>query len=148
MGNDNELISDGPNLEFRDAIKHAEASILECDQTEIDPVHYFCDGLYAREITIPAGTVLTGKIHSKEHINIISKGKIAVATEAGYKEIEAPATIVSMPNTKRIGYAIEDTVWTTIHANPACTEDLEQLEQELIHSEYDMLTENKKEVLT
>ncbi|SRR5260221_14372776 len=86
------------------------------DQIHIEPVHYFAQGLYAREITIPKGTLLTGKIHLFEHINIISKGDISVLTESGVKRIKAPATIISKPGIKRVGFAHEDTVWTTIHA--------------------------------
>jgi hypothetical protein len=86
------------------------------EHLEIEPVHYIAAGLYAREITIPKGTLLTGKIHLFEHINIISKGDISVLTEHGIKRIQAPATIISQPGIKRVGYAHEETVWTTIHA--------------------------------
>lgn len=86
------------------------------DQIHIEPVHYVAHGLYAREITIPKGTLLTGKIHLFEHINIISKGDISVLTEEGVKRIKAPATLISRPGIKRVGFAHEDTVWTTIHA--------------------------------
>jgi hypothetical protein len=88
-------------------------------EVKIEPVHYFAGGLYAREITIPKGTCLTGKIHLFEHLNIISKGDISVMTDEGIKRIVAPATIVSKPGIKRVGYAHEDTVWTTILV---CTE--------------------------
>src|SRR6266850_4178476 len=100
------------------------------DQIHIEPVHYIAQGLYAREITIPKGTLLTGKIHLFEHINIISKGDISVLTEAGVKRIKAPATIISKPGIKRVGYAHEETVWTTIHA---CSEtDPEKAEKLLV----------------
>lgn len=93
-----------------------DAMRKEPDQIRIEPVHYFAHGLYAREITIPKGAVLTGKIHLFEHINIISKGDISVLTEQGIKRIKAPATIISQPGIKRVGYAHEETRWTTIHA--------------------------------
>lgn len=88
------------------------------NQLDIEPVHYLADGLYAREITIPAGVVATGKIHKFEHINIVSKGTISVWTEEGLRRIDAPATLISQPGMKRVGYAHADTVWTTIHAIP------------------------------
>lgn len=93
-----------------------DAMRKEPDQLHIEPVHYIAHGLYAREITIPKGCTLTGKIHLFEHINIISKGEISVLTEHGVKRIKAPATIISQPGIKRVGYAHEETVWTTIHA--------------------------------
>ena len=93
-----------------------DAMRKEPDQLTIEPVHYFAPGLYAREITIPKGAILTGKIHLFGHINIISKGDISVLTEEGIKRIKAPATIISKPGIKRVGYAHEETVWTTVHA--------------------------------
>lgn len=108
----------------RAKILQLEGMMKECsEQILIEPVHYFADGLYAREITIPKGTLLTGKIHLFEHINIISKGDISVMTESGLKRIKAPATIISRPGIKRIGYAHSTTVWTTIHACNAKDED-------------------------
>src|ERR1700739_4861404 len=108
-------------FEAKESLRHQVLQLedrmrQEPDQIHIEPVHYFAQGLYAREITIPKGAALTGKIHLFEHINIISKGDISVLTEDGVKRIKAPATIISQPGIKRIGYAHEETVWTTIHA--------------------------------
>ncbi len=67
-----------------------DAMRKEPDQIHIEPVHYFAHGLYAREITIPKGAVLTGKIHLFEHINVISKGDISVLTEDGGQAHQGP----------------------------------------------------------
>lgn len=96
----------------------------------IETKHYFAPGLYAREILIPKGTLATSKIHLFEHIDIISKGEISVLTDEGMKRITAPATFVSKPGLKRIGYAHEDTVWVSIIA---CNEtDPEKAEKLLV----------------
>jgi len=116
----------------REQIEQLEARMRMMAQLPIEPVHHFAEGLYAREITILAGTILTGKVHSTEHLNIVSKGRIMVWTEDGMKEVAAPFTMVSRPGTKRVGFALEDTVWTTIHANPSNSTDLAALEQALI----------------
>jgi hypothetical protein len=121
----------------REKIDHLEAEMMKLPQLEIPPVHYFAKGLYAREIFIPAGTLLTGKIHKTEHLNIVSKGDISVVTESGIKRIVAPLTMVSQPGTKRVGYAHADTVWTTIHPNISNERDLDKLEEELIALSYD-----------
>jgi hypothetical protein len=117
-------------MTVREKILILEAEMFNMNQVEIKPVHYFADGLYAREIFVPKGVLLTGKIHRTEHLNIISKGDISVVTENGTKRIKAPFTMVSKPGTKRVGYAHEDTVWTTIHATKEV--DLEKIELELI----------------
>jgi quercetin dioxygenase-like cupin family protein len=115
-----------------DKILKLEAIIGACEQVEMPPVHYFSEGIYAREITIPKGTVLTGKMHKTEHINVVSKGEITVWTEEGMKRVRAPFTFVSKPGTKRVGYAHEETVWTTFHPNPENGRDLLSLEDALI----------------
>jgi hypothetical protein len=92
-------------ITVREKILALEADMRNMDQVIIEPVHYFAKGLYAREISIPKGTLLTGKIHRSEHLNIISKGDISVVTESGTRRIKAPFTMVSQPGTKRVGYA-------------------------------------------
>jgi len=124
-----------------DKIFRLENEMRKYEQLEIETVHYFADGLYAREIFIPKGTLLTGKIHKTEHLNILSKGEITVWTEEGMKRLHAPFTMVSKPGTKRVGYAHEYTVWTTIHATKET--DLEKLELELIEDQVAFLERTK-----
>lgn len=123
-----------PRVPTRAEIEMLEREMLKRPQVEIKTTHHFAEGLYAREIFIPAGVLLTGKVHSGEHLNIVSQGEINVWTEDGMKTVCAPFTMVSRPGTKRVGLAIRDTVWTTIHANPTHTRDLAQLETLLIVS--------------
>lgn len=96
-------------------------------QADIPVKHYFSKGVYAREITIPKDTILTGKIHKEWNLNILSKGDISVLTEEGVKRVQAPFAIVSPPGTKRIAYAHEETVWTTVHGTDET--DLEEIER-------------------
>lgn len=119
-----------PNIPTREQIERLELEIRQQEQAPIETRHYFAQGLYAREIRIPAGMLLTGRVHKAEHLNIISQGDITVWTEEGMKRLLAPSTLISRPGTKRVGLAHTDTVWTTVHA---CAErDLEKLERELL----------------
>lgn len=132
----NEVMEIAETRSLREKIDHAEALMKEHGHViEIATTHYFAKGTYAREIFIPKGTLLTGKIHKTEHLNIISKGDISVMTEHGPMRVQAPFTMVSPPGTKRIGYAHEDTVWTTIHGTEET--DLEKLEEQLIATDYE-----------
>ena len=131
------IAPDDDSSTLRDKINRLEETISGLEQVEFAVTHHFADGIYAREIFIPAGSVLTGKIHKTEHLNIISQGKISVVTESGKKTVTAPCTMVSPPGTKRAGFALEDTVWTTIHASKET--DLALLEQELIAPDFDDL---------
>jgi hypothetical protein len=120
----------------RELVNRAE-EVMRAHGTPVEiPVRdYFANagtdqGLYAREITIPAGTLLTGKIHKYEQINVLSKGDISVLTEDGVVRVQAPFTIASPAGTKRIAYAHSECVWTTIHRTPEI--DVEKIEAEFI----------------
>lgn len=92
---------------------------------------------YAREILLRKGSVVIGKIHKHQHLNIISKGKVTVFTEFGKKELEGPCTFVSEVGLKRAVYAHEDTIWTTIHLTAhAGEENLDKIEDEVIAPSY------------
>lgn len=117
---------------MRARVEALESQIEKLPQAECPVRHLFAPGIYAREMTIPAGVVLTGAVHRTEHLNIVSKGRITVSTDDGMKEVCAPFTFVSKPGTKRVGYAHEETVWTTIHATT--TTDLDALVEELTES--------------
>jgi hypothetical protein len=110
----------------------------ELPPVECPVTHHFAPGIYAREMLIPKGTVLTGHVHKYTNLNIMSAGELSVLTEEGVKRVKAPFTIVSPPGTKRVAYAHEDTVWTTIH--PTDETDVDKIEQHFIaHTEQEFL---------
>ena len=97
--------------------------------------HHFAPGAYGREMTIPAGLVVVGKIHKHAHINVISKGRVQVFTEQdGVLELAAPYTFVSSPGTKRVVHVLEEAVWTTVHVTDKT--DLAEIEREVIATDF------------
>jgi hypothetical protein len=122
---------------MREKVVRLEDEMRKHPQIEIETTHHFAPGIYAREVFIPAGSLVTGKIHRTDHINIVSKGDITVLTDEGMKRIKAPFTFVASAGTKRAGYAHEDTVWTTVHASNET--DLDKLEAELISPTFEEL---------
>jgi hypothetical protein len=128
-------MNDVATREMRDKLERLEAAIGAMPQLDIPVRHFFGPGVYAREVTIPAGTACTGKIHKYAHLNIISKGDISVLTEQGVRRIRAPFTMLSPAGTKRAGFAHEETVWTTIH--PTDETDLEKIEAHFIAKDRD-----------
>lgn len=105
-----------PSFGMRAKVEALERELQRLPQVDCPVRWYFADGMAAREMTIPAGVTLTGAVHRHEHLCTISMGRIVVSTDEGMKELAAPCTIVSKPGAKRVGYAIEKTVWTTYHA--------------------------------
>lgn len=99
---------------LRARVVEIEKIMLDLPQLDLKVVHHFSNGVYARELHIPKGTTLTGAIHKFENLNIMSMGDMTIVTEEGPVRVQAPFTVVSPPGTKRIAYAHEDTIWTTI----------------------------------
>lgn len=100
--------------------------------------HIFCEGMYVRDICIPAGILLTGKIHKHEHPNFLLSGSVAMITEdGGLVYMSAPQSIVSEAGCKRAIYTFTDTRWATVHLNPnGHTKPCEELEGEIIAKDY------------
>jgi quercetin dioxygenase-like cupin family protein len=125
-----------PAAEYREKVAMLEHAMLNSGQTiELPVQHDFAHGLYSRTIFIPKGATAIGKIHKTEHMTIISQGSVIIATENGPMQVTAPALFVSPPGSKRAAYALEDTLWTTIHGTSET--DLEKLESELIAPSYE-----------
>lgn len=104
--------------------------------------HFTAPGMYARQMLIPAGSIIVGKIHKHAHLNQISYGHVRVMTEFGPMEIKGPHTFTSQPGTKRVVYALADTLWTTFHLNPNDLDpeseaDMRELEDEIIAKSYE-----------
>lgn len=116
-----------------EALDRLEVEIARMPEAKTQLFHHFADGIYARELHLPAGTALTGKVHRTRHINIVSKGRILIsAVGEESREIVAPACFVSESGTRRAGMAIEDTIWTTFHATTET--DVGKIEQALVES--------------
>ena len=103
--------------------------------------HHFSKGVYAREIFMPKGMLIVGKIHKTKHLNIVSKGKCSIVTSARTFEIEAPYTFESVAGEQKVVYMHEDTVWTTIHVTSET--NLDKIEEECIAEDYDETLVNK-----
>lgn len=137
------------NLTMRQKVHAIEGEMRKFEQRELPVRHYFSQGVYARELFIPKDTLLTGKIHKYQQLNILSKGDISVLTEEGVVRVQAPFTIVSPPGTKRIAYAHEDCIWTTIHGTDET--DLEKIEAHYIaesDADYLLFVERSQGVLS
>jgi len=137
-----------PNQEVRKQILNFQSLLQNVDDkkyivvddkqsTKVCPLkHTFSDGIYVREIFIPAGMFIVGKIHKHDHPNFLLSGEVTVVTEDGIEDLKGPLSIMSKAGTKRALYAITDLVWITVHANPTNTEDLKELEEEIIAPTY------------
>jgi hypothetical protein len=117
---------------MREKVEELEEMMQELDPVILPLKHHFADGIYAREMFLPAGALITGAVHKTKHMCILSQGRVRVATDDGPVELVAPATLIAYPGAKRAIYALEDSVWTNIHATTET--DLDKLVEELTES--------------
>lgn len=110
-------------------------------QVEMPTKHHFLPGLYLREIFMPAGTIVIGKIHRTEHFNIIQQGSVTLLGDGTCQRLTAPCTFVSKPGVQKVLYIHEDCVWTTVHQTQETT--MEALEAEIIEPSADYPTFNR-----
>lgn len=125
------------NTEYHKGMDKLEKFLSEEELYECPITHHFVDGVYCREMFVQKGVTLTSKIHKTKHPFILSMGKIGVIdNNKEPKVFEAPYFGITMPGTRRLIYAFEDSIWTTIHATDIVPdsdseEDLEKAAQKV-----------------
>lgn len=120
--------------------------------SDLCPVRdFFTDGIYIREMSIPAGIEIVGKIHLYDHPTFLQQGQYYDFNEfTGLQLLEAPYSIISKKGMKRVGHTLTNVIFVTIHANPTNTKDRDELEKINFvdtYQEYDEFLKNKKEEL-
>ena len=119
-------------IDVRQRALAIERRIQQVPQVNCPVRHYFIPGMYAREITIPAGTAITGAVHKQQSIVVLSAGRMRLDTADGVLEIAAPFTMICNPGAKNVAEAIEQCVWTNFFATTET--DIDKLVEELTES--------------
>lgn len=118
-------------VQMRDKVLALESFVREMPQAQgLVTTHYFADGMYARVLERPAGTLIVGKVHKREHFYIVAKGRVQVVMDDKAMIYEAPSVIVSKPGTKRAVLALEDSMCLTVHRTNK--KNIRKIEKELI----------------
>ena len=99
--------------------------------------HTFADGIYVRQMDMKAGSAVVGAIHNHLHVWFLLTGHLAVATEDDVEEFISPCYVLAKPGSKRVIYAMEDSIFVNIHKNPSNTQDIDKLEKEIVALNYE-----------
>ena len=116
-----------PSRELIESLQHEMAKM---PQVELETEHYFSGGMYCRKLMRPAGTLIVGKVHKKDHFFMCAKGEIMAWTENGMKKLCPGDIIESKAGTKRVTLALSDAIGITFHKTDKT--DLDEIEAELI----------------
>jgi len=90
----------------------------------------FSGGMYCRKLIRPAGTLIVGKVHKKDHFFMCAKGQIICWSEKGMVTLNAGDVLCSKAGTKRVTLAVTDAIGITFHKTNKT--NLDKIEKELI----------------
>jgi quercetin dioxygenase-like cupin family protein len=103
--------------------------------------------MYVRQLFLPKGTRLVGKMHAQENFFLLLSGDMTIWSTEGRKRVGAGFMAVTKPGDKRVGYAHEDSVCLNFHPNPDDETDLILLEQRYIVDEQNLLAQESHDLL-
>lgn len=93
--------------------------------------HHFAPGLYAREMRLRAGAVITSLVHKHPGLSILSRGVLDLLMPDGtVRRVSAGFHIVAPAGTRRAAVCIEDATWTCMH--PTELTDLNAIKRHFI----------------
>jgi mannose-6-phosphate isomerase-like protein (cupin superfamily) len=116
-----------PTLE---QIERLQSEMAKMPQPELKTEHYFSGGMYCRKLIRPAGTLIVGKVHKKDHFFMCAKGQIIAWSEKGMVTLNAGDVLCSKAGTKRVTLAVTDAIGITFHKTSKT--NLDKIEKELI----------------
>lgn len=115
------------SLEAVTRVRQLEAANMQREQTPIVTHHLIHAGMYARTITIPANTVLTGALIKRATI-LIFNGDATVTLGDGVKRLTGYHVIAASAHRKQAFLAHTDTQLTMLF--PTQARDIESVEAE------------------
>lgn len=118
------------HIPTREEIDRLQKELSVMPQAELETEHYFSGGMYCRKLTRPAGTLIVGKVHKKDHFFLCAKGEIIAWSEGGMRHLYPGDIICSKPGTKRVTLAVTDAIGITFHKTNKT--NLDKIEKELI----------------
>jgi hypothetical protein len=111
-------------------IERLQKEMMQMPQAELLTEHYFSGGMYCRKLTRPAGTLIVGKVHKKDHFFLCAKGQIIAWSEKGMVTLNEGDVIASKAGTKRVTLAVTDAIGITFHKTNKT--NLDKIEKDLI----------------
>jgi quercetin dioxygenase-like cupin family protein len=112
-------------------VNRLAAAMVDMPQLDIPAVHHFGPGIYMREVTIPAGSLVIGHHHRHPHLCILMQGTLRLLDGSGeWRTITAPL-IFTAPAGRKVGLAVEgDVVFQNVFATDET--DVEKIEDEIV----------------
>lgn len=118
---------------LKERVEALQDEISKHPQYEPPTEHIFHGGMYCRQVWRPAGCLIVGKVHKKEHFYMVVSGTVRVTTDDGAQTVTGPFLLCSKPGAKRAVFAETDALCITIHR--VDSNNLEEVESELVEDD-------------
>jgi hypothetical protein len=105
--------------------------------------HSFSEGVYIREMFMPQGGLVIGKLYKISHTWFLLSGELEVATDEGNEYYIGPCYVNAPEGTKRVLHAVSDVIFVNVYPNPENITDTDKLEEILTCSSYKEYEEYK-----
>lgn len=136
IASDTALIEAGG--EALDKVLALQSHLAEAPQFDFPVMHHFTAGAYARQLFMPEGTVIVGRMHRTEHLLFVS-GDVTILNGGERERVEGVRVLNTQPGTKRAIYAHADTTLITFHITDS--RDLAEIEAAILVPEPGLLAE-------
>jgi len=112
-------------------IKQAAQELAGTFEVDLGIIHHFSSGVYAKQMTLPAGSTALSHSHEFDHMSILASGKVLVKTDDSEAvEYTAPTVVTIKAGVNHAIYAISDASWFCVHATDET--DAEHIDEVLI----------------
>lgn len=129
-----------PKITSLDTIREVECVLKNFPQLSVPVEHDFGHNIYARKVTMASGSVITSKLHMRDHFAVVLRGLVDVWEPGGEKKrLRGGDFFKTKAGTKRILHVLEETEWVTFHGTEQTTP--EAVEAEIIEPEDHLLPE-------
>ena len=126
-----------PRVDTLQATKDLQAYMATMPQFDFPVRHSFSEGVYLREMFMPADTGVVGKRHRHRHAFVLMFGDISIMANGEVLRIQGPHVIDSEPGAKRAIYAHAPSAMMTVHLTNET--NLEKIESQVIMPDDDEL---------
>jgi len=124
-----EVLLANATLTWREKLAYLTVRFLQHGQVELPVLSLFEPGRYIREMRIPRGVLIIGRVHRLGHECQLLEGKVVHITEEARRCVTAPFSLRTQPGYQLVLYTLTDIVGRTVHENPDEERDLAVLEK-------------------
>jgi hypothetical protein len=129
-----------PQLNWNEKVALLTHRFMQLDQVETGIQHLFEDHDYIREVRIPAGTLIVGRVHKLGHEMQLVEGTVLLIGPDGFRVgKQAPDSVQTGPGFQCVCFTLSNVIARTVHPNPNDSRDIAALEAEIFESPESLL---------